>query len=333
MKSTIGILGAGSWGATLSWLLHANGYPVTLWEISESQARQLDKTRRLTVLPELKIPREVIITSDISDIGDTCRIIVCAVPSQYVRTAFQALARARCRVKDGYVITVTKGLENETFLRMSQVITDCVPRFKGRVAALSGPSHAEEVSKGIPTAVVAASSSRELAEHTQKIFMNKTFRVYTNDDIVGVELGAALKNVLAIGCGICDGLGLGDNTKAALITRGLAEMTRFGMRMGAKEATFTGLSGLGDLVVTCTSRHSRNRLFGEKIGQGKHMAGALKEMVMIAEGVPTARAVYGLAQKLKEDLPISEQVYAVLYKDKDPRQAITELMTRAPKPE
>lgn len=333
MKQRIAILGAGSWGVTLAHLLHTNGHSVSLWEFSKIQAQQLQIKRQLPVLPHLLLPSRVFITHDIAEACISSTVIIFAVPSQNMRSTSELLSHTNIDIQNIIAISATKGIENNTFLRMSQVITDVIPQLLGKVTVISGPSHAEEVSKKIPTTVVAASSNQELAEQTQQLLMNKYFRVYTNTDMVGVEIGGAFKNILAIACGIGDGLSLGDNSKAALITRGLAEMIRFGMNFGAQKETFTGLSGIGDLVVTCTSRHSRNRLFGEKIGRGLKTEQALKEMVMVAEGVPTTKAVYELSKKNDIELPITNQVYAVLYKNKSPQKAIAELMTRKPKPE
>lgn len=333
MKQKIAILGAGSWGVTLAHLLHTNGHSVSLWEFSKIQAQQLQIKRQLPVLPHLLLPSRVFITHDIAEACISSTVIIFAVPSQNMRSTSELLSHTNIDIQNIIAISATKGIENNTFLRMSQVITDVIPQLLGKVTVISGPSHAEEVSKKIPTTVVAASSNQELAEQTQQLLMNKYFRVYTNTDMVGVEIGGAFKNILAIACGIGDGLSLGDNSKAALITRGLAEMIRFGMNLGAQKETFTGLSGIGDLVVTCTSRHSRNRLFGEKIGRGLKTEQALKEMVMVAEGVPTTKAVYELSKKNDIELPITNQVYAVLYKNKSPQKAIAELMARKPKPE
>lgn len=333
MKQRIAILGAGSWGVTLAHLLHTNGHSVTLWEFSKIQAQQLRIKRQLPVLPHLLLPSRLFITHDIAEACTSSTVILFAVPSQNMRSTLELLSHTNIDIQNISAISATKGIENNTFFRMSQVITDVIPQFLGKVTVISGPSHAEEVSKKIPTTVVAASPNQELAEQTQQLLMNKYFRVYTNTDIVGVEIGGAFKNILAIACGIGDGLSLGDNSKAALITRGLAEMIRFGMNFGAQKETFAGLSGIGDLVVTCTSRHSRNRLFGEKIGRGLKTEQALKEMVMVAEGVPTTKAVYELSKKNDIELPITNQVYAVLYKNKSPQKAIAELMTRKPKPE
>ncbi|MBD3271600.1 MAG: NAD(P)H-dependent glycerol-3-phosphate dehydrogenase [Elusimicrobia bacterium] len=334
MKYRITILGAGSWGVTIADLLHKKGHQITLWEISKNQAEQLTLKRQLPVLPYIFLADDIAITPHIKEACADAQILIMAVPSMHVRSTLETIKNLPAIKRDNlFMISVTKGIETATGQRISQVITDVLPAFQNRIVALSGPSHAEEVARRIPTAVVAAGTNIELSVKTQNIFMNKYFRVYTNEDIIGVELGGSLKNIIALSCGIADGLMLGDNTKAALMTRGLAEMIRLGTALDAKQETFAGLSGIGDLVVTCTSQHSRNRLFGEKMGQGKSFTQAMNEMVMVAEGVPTTKAVYELAKKLKIDMPITTEVYGILYKRKNPRRAIARLMLRKPKPE
>lgn len=323
----IAILGAGSWGVTLAAHLFRKGYDVCLWEFDPEKAALLNQTRVLAVLPDITISPKITITAQIAESLKGGEIVIFAVPSHFMRST------ARSAVKENFnpaiVISVAKGIENETLRRMSEVVAEELgEKHKDKIVVLSGPSHAEEVSKQIPTAVVAASLNERLALKAQEIFTTEFFRVYTNPDIIGVEIGGALKNVIAIGCGVCDGLGLGDNSKAALITRGLQELVRLGLKMGAQEKTFFGLSGVGDLIVTCLSLHSRNRLLGEKIGQGKSLSQALTEMTMIAEGVNTAKAVDNLMKKYRLDLPISKEVYEILFKDKKPAQAMHDLMTR-----
>lgn len=333
MRKKIAILGAGSWGITLADLLYKNRHTVSLWEFSKIQAQQLLQKRQLTVLPNLILPSKISITNDIKQACRSAEIIIFAVPSEHMRSTAQLLIKHGITLNEKIIISVTKGIENKTFLRMSEVIIDIFPETHNNIVVLSGPSHAEEVSKSIPTALVAASNNTACAQKVQDIFKNNYFRVYTNSDIIGVELGGSLKNIFAIGCGISDGLRLGDNTKAALMTRGLAEIMRFGIKLHAQPETFSGLSGIGDLIVTCTSHFSRNRLFGEKLGQGIKAKQALKEMTMVAEGVPTTRAVYEMSKQLRIEMPITEQIYAVIYKNKNPHKAITKLMLRKPKSE
>jgi glycerol-3-phosphate dehydrogenase (NAD(P)+) len=259
-------------------------------------------------------------------------MLVLALPSHTVRGVARKIAELN--LADSPIVNLAKGIENETLCRVSEILKEELPsRLHERIATLSGPSHAEEVAGKIPTTVVVAGFQKEITERIQHTFMNPYFRVYTNSDIIGVELGGSLKNVIAIAAGICDGMGLGDNSRGALITRGLAEMVRLGEKMGAKRETFAGLSGLGDLVTTCISRYSRNRYVGEQIGRGKTLDQVLKGMAMVAEGVKTTKSAYQLSLRYEAEMPIIEQVYKVLFEDKRPHQAITELMTRDPKSE
>ncbi|MBI4649746.1 NAD(P)H-dependent glycerol-3-phosphate dehydrogenase [Candidatus Desantisbacteria bacterium] len=325
MGKKIAVLGAGSWGTTLAVLL-AKKYTeeIRLWEFFEEKACILRNTRENKLyLPGIIIPENIFISSSIDEVTKDADIIIVAVPSHLVRAAVKNLREISSGV---ILVSVSKGIENNTFCRMSEIILKETKN--SNIVVLSGPSHAEEVSREIPTAIVAASLNLNLAKEIQELFMTAYFRVYTNSDVLGVELGGALKNIIAIGAGILDGLGLGDNTKAALITRGLSEITRFGTFFGADPSTFYGLSGIGDLIVTCTSRHSRNRLLGEKIGIGKKLNEALDEMVMVAEGVKTILSVYGMAKKNNISMPISEQMYEVLYSGKSPSDALNSLMTR-----
>ncbi|MFH1258566.1 MAG: NAD(P)H-dependent glycerol-3-phosphate dehydrogenase [Elusimicrobiota bacterium] len=323
----IAVLGAGSWGAAIAAHLSRNGHDLSLWEFDSQQAELLKENRVLSLLPTFTIPAQIKITSQLEEAVDGREIIIFAVPSHFIRSTAQAAIKANFNPQ--IVISAAKGIENETMFRMSEVLEEELGiNFKDKIVVLSGPSHAEEVFRQIPTAVVSASSNPKAALKAQEIFTNDFFRVYTNPDVVGVETGAALKNVIAIGCGICDGLGLGDNSKAALVTRGLQELVRLGLKMGAQEKTFFGLAGVGDLIVTCFSRHSRNRLLGEKIGQGKTLAEALGEMTMVAEGVKTAKAIHSLSKKYQLDLPISDEVYKILYEGKKPETAVRDLLTR-----
>ncbi len=287
----------------------------------------LKKTRTLAVMPQLKLHESVLVTSDLAEALAGAQVVVSATPSEFVRGTWKAVREKKAFPKNAWVVSVTKGIENETLKRMSEVVEDELPETKGRVAILSGPSHAEEVAVHTPTAVV-SSGPGDLGEKVQELFNTDHFRVYTTKDFVGVELAGALKNIYAIATGACDGLGLGDNTKAALMTRALNEMTRVGLASGAQALTFFGLSGMGDLIVTCSSRHSRNRLLGEKIGQGRTLKEALAEMTMVAEGVRTTKSVYDLAKKLKQELPIVNEIYRCLYEGKSAKDSLHDLMLR-----
>ncbi|AFH50797.1 Glycerol-3-phosphate dehydrogenase [Ignavibacterium album JCM 16511] len=324
----VSVLGAGGWGTNLAVLLHYNGHNVTLWEYKKSYAKELAKRRENKIyLPGIYIPDEIKITSDIEDSTFHKNLIVLAVPSQFLRKVVEKIDYHS--IKDTILVSVSKGIEKETLMTMSQMIKDVHHRLdKNQIGVLSGPSHAEEVSKRVPTAVVAASVSKETSKTIQSVFINSYFRVYSSTDILGVELGGAFKNVIAIGAGIIDGAGFGDNTKAAIMTRGVAEISRLGLVMGARPETFAGLSGMGDLIVTCMSRHSRNRFVGEQIGKGKKLKEVLKSMEMVAEGVETTKSVNQLANKYKVETPIANEVYKILFEDKDPIKATNDLMNR-----
>jgi glycerol-3-phosphate dehydrogenase (NAD(P)+) len=327
------ILGAGSWGITLAILLFEKGFFVKVWEFERKQAEILRKNCKLRFLSWVDIPREIEITSSIPHVLEGVQLVVVALPSHVVRRVAKKIAEVSLP-EDIIIVNASKGLEDRTLLRISQVLSEELPKkLRERIVVLSGPSHAEEVSRKIPTTVVVASTNEKLNREVQKIFFTPYFRVYTNPDIVGVEMGGALKNIIAIAAGISDGLGLGDNSKAGLITRGLVEITRLGKTLGAKPATFSGLSGMGDLIVTCTSGYSRNRNFGEKIGQGKTLKKALSEIKMVVEGIRTTKAAYQLAKKYKVSMPITNEVYSVLFKNKEPSQAVRDLMLREAKPE
>jgi len=330
---SVAVLGAGSWGITLAILLFEKGFFVKVWEFEREQAEILGKKRKLRFLPWVDIPREIEITSSISHALEGVRLVVIALPSHVVRRVGKKMAEVSLP-EDIIIVNVSKGLEDKSLLRMSQVLSEELPeKLREQIVVLSGPSHAEEVSRKIPTTVVVASVNEKLNWEVQKFFFTPYFRVYTNPDIIGVEMGGALKNIIAIAVGIGDGLGFGDNSKAALITRGLVEITRLGKALGAKPATFSGLSGMGDLIVTCTSRYSRNRNFGEKIGQGKTLKKALSEIKMVVEGIRTTKAAYQLAKKYKVSMPITDEVYKVLFQNKKPSEAVTDLMLREAKPE
>ncbi len=328
----ISVLGAGSWGTTLACLLANNGHNVYLWEINKQAAEKLDKERVIPFIGGATIPENVVISSDLNVVNET-EAVLFVVPSHFLRSTVMSIKKLNIDLGKKLIISATKGIENETLLRVSQIIEEIYPEAKDKIVALSGPSHAEEVSKQIPTVVTSASKNEELAIKVRDLFMNDYFRVYTQDDIVGVELGASLKNVFAVAGGIIDGLNFGDNTKAAIISRGLKELISLGVALGGKEKTFYGLSGVGDLMVTCFSKHSRNRNLGEMLAKGKTLEQAEKELKMVAEGVKTCKSAYQLGKNLNIELPIINQVYEVLFKNKDAKQAVYDLMTRTPKAE
>ena len=318
----ITVLGAGGWGMALALSANGCGNEVTIWSPFPDEVAALQKNRgNERLLSGIKLPDEIAITSDLSAVKGSA-ITIIATPSIAVR---QTAKRLSAEKDFGIVVNVAKGFEKGSLLRLSQVIAEELPDAK--VAVLSGPSHAEEVARGIPTSVVVASASAVTAQIVQSIMSGDNLRIYTSDDLIGVELGGALKNVIAIASGFCDGLGLGDNTKAALITRGLAEMARLGVCMGAKEYTFSGLAGIGDLVVTCTSQHSRNHRFGEKVGSGTPVNQALSEVGTV-EGYYAAELAYSLAKKYKIEMPITEECYAILYENKDVKDVPNDLMRR-----
>jgi glycerol-3-phosphate dehydrogenase (NAD(P)+) len=325
------VLGGGSWGTSLAIHLKRAGHTPALWVFDQAQAIQMAKTRENpTFLPGAVLEPDILVTNSIEEAVNDAEGIAIVVPSQVVRAT---AANASPYVgKDVWVACAAKGLEDGTHLRLSEVLKE---NFKSKpsIAVLSGPSHAEEVLKKMPTTVVVASDESPTASTVQTAFHWDYFRVYTATDLVGVELGGALKNVIAIAAGITDGLGLGDNAKAALMTRGLHEITRLGTALGAKSTTFAGLTGMGDLIVTCTSRHSRNRLLGEKLGKGASLKSALGEMVMVAEGANTARAALFLAQKVKVEVPIIEEVNQVLFNGKGAKDALKSLLSRSAKAE
>ncbi len=329
----IAILGAGSWGTALAVLLAAKQKDIILWEFFEEAAIALQKQREnIPMLPGIKIPDNVKITTDIEEAVGDRDIIVSAVPSHVVRSLANSLKFSW--IKDKIIVSVTKGIENKTRLRVSQIFHEIHPEYNmGQFVVLSGPSHAEEVSRNVPTTIVAAGSDIKNAKVVQGVFITSTFRVYSHTDVIGVELGGSLKNVIAIAAGIGDGVGFGDNTKAALITRGLVEITRLGTAMGADPLTFAGLSGMGDLIVTCASKHSRNRYVGEEIGKGRTLSQIMSEMVMVAEGIRTTSSAYELAQLYNIEMPITREVYLTLFEDKNPKNAVSDLMTRDAKQE
>ena len=323
MKITV--LGSGGWGTALSLLLLDNGHDVTLWSFQEKEAEVLRSTRENPMLKGVALPKDLKITSEL-EAASGCALVVMAVPSFAVRETARRLAPLL--EQDTLVVSVAKGIEKDTALRLTQVIGEEL-KGKGRVVALSGPSHAEEVGRKVPTGVVAASEDLTAAQAVQDAFMSPRFRVYTNEDVTGVELGAALKNVLALCCGISDGMGLGDNTKALLMTRGMTEMARLGVALGGRKETFAGLSGMGDLIVTCTSMHSRNRRCGILIGQGRGVQEAMREVGATVEGYFAAFSAHQLAEKTGVEMPICRCAYEVLYEGQSPRQVVEQLMNRS----
>lgn len=326
----ISVIGAGSWGTALSVLLYNNGHEVTLWSVLEDEVKMLrEKREHESKLPGVKLPENMEITTDLEKSLKDPDVAVLAVPSPFTRSTAKKMAPL---VRDGQkIVNVAKGVEENTLMTLSEIIEEEIPN--ADVCVLSGPSHAEEVGKGLPTTCVITSHTKETAEYLQGIFMSPVFRVYTTPDILGVELGAALKNVIALAAGTADGLGYGDNTKAALITRGIAEIARLGTKMGAKPETFYGLSGIGDLIVTCASVHSRNRKAGYLMGKGYTMEEAMAEVKMVVEGVYSAKAAKGLAEKYEVEMPIIEEVNKVLFEGKPASEAVMDLMLRDKKVE
>lgn len=330
MREKVVVLGAGGWGTALAVLLAGNGHRVWLWGHSPEYMREIERSREnRKFLPGVRIPRAIEVTTDAAGALARAGMAVLAVPTQFIRPVLRAM-RSGCPRHLPFV-SVAKGIENRTLLRPSQIVGELLGRLP--LAVLSGPSHSEEVARGMPASVVVASHQEELALRAQAAFMNGQFRVYTQTDVVGVEFGAAAKNVVAIAAGICEGLGLGDNAKSALMARGLVEMARLGVVLGARKSTFFGLSGVGDLVTTCVSRFGRNREVGMKIGQGMKLHGILARMQKVAEGVWTTNSIRALARRHRVEVPITEEVYRVLFRNKPPREGVRDLMRRAAKSE
>ncbi len=326
------VIGAGGWGTTLAHLLAQRGHDVVLWARSEAHAAEMESSRQNpTYLSGITLHPDLHVTSDPRRLADR-RLYVFAVPSQATRKVAADLA-PHIGSGAGICVTASKGIEKVTMLRMTEVLSQALSVGSERLLSLSGPSHAEEVAREVPTAVVVAGDDHTLATEVQAAFLLPFFRVYSSSDVIGVEIAGALKNVIAVCAGILDGAGFGDNTKAALMTRGLAEMRRLGVALGAEEHTFSGLAGLGDLVVTCSSRHSRNRFVGEELGRGKLLTEVLEGMKMVAEGVTTTQSAYELAKAHRIEMPIVEETYRILFEGKDPRTAVNDLMTRNPKSE
>jgi len=329
-REQVAVVGDGGWGTALALLLVAKGHAVRLWGAFPDYVETMRRGREnAKFLPGIPLPDALVLSADLGEAVAEADAIVAAVPTPFMRRVLARLARGCPRGTP--IVSVAKGIENGTLLRPTQIIADVIGRVP--VVALSGPSHAEEVARGLPTTVAVACRNTALARRVQRLFMTDRFRVYTNPDVVGVELGGAVKNIIAIAAGICDGLGLGDNAKAALLTRGLAEMTRLGVAMGARRDTFAGLAGMGDLITTCMSPYGRNRAVGMQIGQGRTVGDILGGMEQVAEGVRTTKSVRALARRHRVEMPITEQCYSVLFRGKDPRRAVSDLMRRAAKDE
>ena len=321
------VIGSGGWGIALTILLHKNGHDLTIWSFDKKEAEELKTTREnKTKLPNILLPEDIKVTDDLKEAVDNKDVLILAVPSKAIRSVSKSLKDI---IKDNQIIVnVAKGLEEDTLKTMTDIIEEELKGKNPQVAVLSGPSHAEEVGKGIPTTCVVSAHNKELTLYLQNIFMNPSFRVYTSPDMLGVEIGGALKNVIALAAGIADGLNYGDNTKAALITRGIKEISLLGVAMGGEQSTFYGLTGLGDLIVTCASMHSRNRRAGILLGQGKTLDEAIKEVNMVVEGVYSAKSALMAAKKYNVEIPIIEQVNAVLFENKNAAEAVNELMIR-----
>ena len=321
----VGVLGAGSWGTALSLMLYKNGHDVTVWSIDPKEVEMLQNEREhKSKLPGVKLPEEMVFTNNLEEGMQEKDFLVLAVPSIFTRATAKSM---KPYIKPGQkVVNVAKGIEEDTLMTLSEQIEEELP--EADVAVLSGPSHAEEVGRGLPTTCVVGAKTKETAEYLQHAFMNDFFRVYISPDILGIEIGGALKNVIALAAGAADGLGYGDNTKAALITRGIAEIARLGVKMGGRVETFAGLTGIGDLIVTCASVHSRNRKAGYLMGQGKTMKEAMDEVQMVVEGVYSAKAGLALAKKYGVSMPIIEKINQVLFEDKAASEAVRELMLR-----
>ncbi len=325
----VSVLGDGGWGTALALVNARRGNKVYLWSVFPAYARHLDKKRENSkFLPGIKLPKTLHITSNLNEAVAAADVIVLAIPTQHLRSVLIHLKKLSHQGK--IFVSATKGIENKTCLRPSEIVYQVLGR-SVRLVVLSGPSHAEEVARGIPTLTVAASKDSRVATFVQEYFRDPQFRVYVQSDVVGVELGGALKNVIAIAAGVCDGLKFGDNTKAGLMTRGIYEMVRLGVKFGANPGTFFGLSGIGDLITTCSSRHGRNLYVGRELGKGRTMKAILGEMAMVAEGVGTALSVHQLSGKYPDlQLPIMDEVYKMLFKDKSPRDAVSTLLSRTP---
>lgn len=330
MCKKIAVIGAGSWGTALSISLSGNGHSVKIWDVNEEHLKELFQNREnIRYLPEVKFPDGIQIAYTVEEAVTGADIVLFSAPAQHFRSALDgALPYLRPEM---ILVNVAKGIEQKSLKRLSEIAFEKIP--DARYVVLSGPSHAEEVGRALPTTLVAASEESELAEYIQDVFMSDRLRIYTNSDVTGVELGGALKNIIALGAGISDGMGFGDNAKAAMMTRGITEIARLGVKLGADLSTFSGLTGIGDLIVTCTSMHSRNRRCGILIGEGMKPSEATKKVGMVVEGMYTTEAAYQLAQKMGVEMPITEQIYQVINEKTDAREAVMSLMTRQKKHE
>ncbi|WP_217585426.1 NAD(P)H-dependent glycerol-3-phosphate dehydrogenase [Lentibacillus saliphilus] len=330
----IAVLGAGSWGSALSIVLADNGHDVRLWTHRKAHADEINKTHKNENYLEIMMPKQIVAYANMKEAVEHVDVILIVVPSKAMREVCQELTQYIDSDNPPIIVHASKGIEPGTLARVSQVIGEEVPAYReADIVVLSGPSHAEEVAKRQPTTVTVSSVNEGYAKYTQDLFMNEAFRVYTSKDVIGIELGGALKNIIALGAGISDGLGYGDNAKAALITRGLAEISRLGTKMGANPFTFLGLPGVGDLIVTCTSVHSRNWRAGNLLGKGKALEDVLDQMGMVVEGVRTTKAAYQFAQEHNIEMPITAGIYQILFEDKDPRQVVEQLMNRTKREE
>ena len=328
--ANLGVIGAGSWGIALSVVLADNGHNVKVWSLIEDEVRMLSETHEhKDKLPGVIIPDSVTFTTDFNEAISGKEMVVLAVPSVFIRSTAKQMAEFV--EKDQLIVVVSKGIEEDTLMILSDIVEQEIPQ--ANVAVLSGPSHAEEVGRHLPTTVVAGAKTKETAEKIQEFFMNQVFRVYSSSDILGIELGGSLKNVIALAAGMADGLGFGDNTKAALITRGIKEISTLAVKMGARSDTLSGLTGIGDLIVTCASQHSRNRKAGMLIGQAYTMQEAMDEVKMVVEGVYSAKAAYRLAEKYDVDMPIVKEVNDILFGGQPAKQGVADLMTRDRKSE
>ena len=328
--SNVAFLGGGSFGTALGILLANKGYEVSIYDRKKSVVDDININRKNDkYIKNLNIPKNVTAYNDLDETIKNAKFIVLSIPSHAIRTVSRSLKDKIS--EDVVIISIAKGIEEGTNLRLSEVIEEELPNNK--VVILSGPSHAEEVAFDIPTTVVVASKNLDAANEVQDLFISKNFRVYTNDDLIGVEVGGAVKNIIALAAGVCDGIGYGDNSKAALMTRGMAEIVRIGMKLGGNSETFLGLTGMGDLIVTCTSPHSRNRRAGFLIGKGKSTEEAIEEVGMVVEGIKACKAFYDLKEKLNVEMPITDVLYKILFRNKDPKYAVVDLMEREKKKE
>lgn len=330
MSEKIAVIGAGSWGTALSVSLSGSGHTVRIWDVNQDHLKELSENKEnRRYLPGVMLPGSIQISSTVEEAVDGADIVLFSAPAQHFRSALEG---ARPYLKPEMVmVNVAKGIEQKSLKRLSEIAFEKLPGV--RYVVLSGPSHAEEVGRGMPTTLVSASEEMEVAEYIQDVFMSDRLRIYTNSDVIGVELGGALKNIIALGAGISDGMGYGDNAKAALMTRGITEIARLGVKLGADLSTFSGLTGVGDLIVTCTSMHSRNRRCGILIGEGMKPSEATKQVGMVVEGMYTTEAAYELAQQVGVEMPITEQIYHVISETTDAREAVMSLMTRQRKHE